>query len=415
MRPGRTTWETVKRDRGRVDSGNLNELLSSAVEQSPAVRAARARYRAALEAISPAGTPPRPMLSYTFLPLPVETRVGPNEHRVALQQKLPSPITLLAEASTARAVANADRAALDRAVLEVGARVKALAAEVHYHQRAQVALTASLQVAEALSALGTRRLGAGQSSLYDVSRARSQLEQLRYDRVRFAELLRESTARLNAVLDRPPAAPLPPLPAWQLSDGELAAEALYDRALTSSPELQRTDHRIRAQMARVTGARGRWFPDLTLGVQLMVNGPASAPVQNSGQEALGVTVGLSLPLWVLADGAAVRQQEALLESMVADKRSQVMALLADVDQALVALRSARRLVRLYDETLVPQAQQALGNATAWEQAGAAPLSDLLEARATLYRFQLSRERAWADAVQAEARLERLLGGPLEAR
>ena len=56
--------------------------------------------------------------------------------------------------------------------------------------------------------------------------------------------------------------------------------------------------------------------------------------------------------------------------------------------------------------------EAMADADAWQRSGVAGFTDFLEARATLYRFGLARERAFADAVQAEARLELLIGGSL---
>ena len=90
----------------------------------------------------------------------------------------------------------------------------------------------------------------------------------------------------------------------------------------------------------------------------------------------------------------------------------MLGLLADLDDGLYRLRNARRLVTLYDGTLLPQARQALSDSEAWQRSGVGGFTDYLEARATLYRFTLARERAAADASQAEAQLERLVGAPL---
>ncbi|MFT5433946.1 MAG: hypothetical protein ACI9OJ_004658, partial [Myxococcota bacterium] len=91
LKPGQTTWKSIDRGRQSDTADPLNVLVARALRSHPSIAASRARWQAAIEAVAPAGTLPRPVLSWTWLPLPVETRVGPNEHRLALQQKVPSP------------------------------------------------------------------------------------------------------------------------------------------------------------------------------------------------------------------------------------------------------------------------------------------------------------------------------------
>ncbi len=192
-----------------------------------------------------------------------------------------------------------------------------------------------------------------------------------------------------------------------------AVETLYERALRSEPDLLGMDSGIRAAAAGVSAARGRWFPNLTLGVQLMINGPAAAPgLADSGRDALGVTVGLDLPLWFGAEAARVNGAQATLRQAVHRKRDHVNTLLADVKDAYYRLGNANRLMTLYDTTLLPEARKAMADAQAWNRTSVGSFTDFLEARTTFYRFSLARERAAADAVQSEARLERLVGGAL---
>lgn len=415
LRPGQTTWAEWQAGTARPQNEplptNLNALLQSAVERSPRVRAAKQAWIAAIEQVGGAGLPPRPQLIYTALPLPVETRVGPNEHRVALQQKIPSIPALAAQHDAAVAQASALEQAWVKVVLDVVLEVKTLSAEVRYLQQALGLLDASEGLAKQLVAAARTSHEADRATLYDLSKAQAQLAQLGFDRIRFKELLEAAEGRLNAALDADIGRKLPPLGAWPWSPIAPTVEALYEAALLKDPGVKGRDAAIRREMAGVRMAWGALFPDLTVGVTWMVNGEAVMDgVADSGKDALGITVGLSLPLWGGAEKARIGAAEARLDSEVLAKRAHINDLLASIKDEYLRVRNAQRLVQLYDTTLMPEAQRAMEDAEVKRVANAGTFTDLLEARNTLHRYALARERAYADAVMAQARLERLVGG-----
>lgn len=421
LRPGATTWDALAAARASDDhtSGGehgpalpptLDGILSRAIERNPDVRGSRQAWRAAIGAVASAGVLPNPRVGYTYLPQPVETRVGPNEHRIALTQVIPSPVRLVAQHQAAVARVGSARYRHEATVLRVLADVKGAAAEVRYLQRSLAAVSSSEQVVQELAGAAAERYGTSRGLLFDVNKARSQLAQLGYDRVRFAELLAAARARLNALLDRDPRAPVPMLAAWPRAQLPPSLEALYRRALEHEPGLRALDAQIEERMAGVTDARGRFVPNISLSVQYLVNGQVRPT--DTGDDAVGLTIGLELPLWFGSDAGRVDQAEAELARSVESKRAHINRLLAEVEAGLYRLRNARRLVALYDKTLLPEATQAIADAEAWFKEDVGGFTDFLEARATWYRFVLARERADADRAQAEAALERRLGEAL---
>jgi outer membrane protein TolC len=90
-----------------------------------------------------------------------------------------------------------------------------------------------------------------------------------------------------------------------------------------------------------------------------------------------------------------------------------LQLRADLAKAYFSLSNSSRLVRLYRDTLIPQARQALQSAEELHRKGEMNLSGLLETTATVHNFELARLRATADYYQNVARIERLLGTAFE--
>ncbi len=430
LQPGRTTVASLRApraaaraegasaDRDQAPLGaDLHALVTRLLQRSPAVAASRARAKAAIERVPQASTLPRPTLRYTYLPWPVETRVGPTEHRVQLTQAIPFPTKLAARDSAARALARAAAAEHDRVVRDQLTKLKVAWADYYYVVQALHAVTQNEALARRLSELAGTRYAQGRGALFDVSKAQSQLAQLGYDRLRLTEQREVVVARLNALLGRPAQAPIEAPASLPYLEVHMSRDALLAVALAHQQELKALDERIRAAQARVREAAASWLPDLGVGVQWSLNGPArvapggSAPA-DSGQDALGVTVSLSLPLWFGDQAARVAEAKARRTAALGAKAAHLDDLQAQLADALFKERDARRLRTLYDEELLPQARRALETSEQWYRAEPARFADFLEARGVFYSFSLARARAVADQFQAVARLEQLVGAPL---
>lgn len=418
LAPHATTWRSLQEktpgsgDRMASDFAfpdTFRKLLDVALERSAAVRAARQGWRGQIERVGIAGSLPDPKVSYTWLPDPVETRVGPNESRIGITQAIPSLPGLFAQHSGAVARARAAQAGYDAAVLATLSKLKSTVAQTRYLQQAVKIVDANLLIAKELASAAAKGY-ADRGSLFDASKARAQLAQLEYDRVRFQELLSASAARLNAILDRSPKAPVPVLDAWPTSPIPQQLETLYEIALKNEPKLKSLDAQLESQMAAISEAQSKFFPDIQVGVQYMANGEARMPgVEDSGKDSMGVTVGLRIPLWFGKHLSRVSAAEADLAKGVELKRGHVNGLLADIESTFYRLRNAARLLALYDTTLLPEAKQVMAESEAWQREGIGGYTDFLEARATYYQFSLTREKAAADRVKAEAALETLIG------
>ena len=73
-----------------LDEGSsLNDYLAYAALNNPQLEAAFNRWKAALEMVSQAHTLPDPRFNYGYFIQEVETRVGPQEHRVGISQMFP--------------------------------------------------------------------------------------------------------------------------------------------------------------------------------------------------------------------------------------------------------------------------------------------------------------------------------------
>ena len=79
----------------------LTQALHAVSESSPGALAARAEYRAKVDATGVAGALPNPNVAYTYFVEPIQTRAGDQTHRVDVTQVVPSVFALHAASEAA--------------------------------------------------------------------------------------------------------------------------------------------------------------------------------------------------------------------------------------------------------------------------------------------------------------------------
>jgi outer membrane protein TolC len=219
------------------------------------------------------------------------------------------------------------------------------------------------------------------------------------------EKLPAGRARVNALLNRPPDAELgrpaagdslPALPI--LTD----IDALRERAVAEQPMLRMKERAIARDELRARLARKEGLPDFMLsgGVMLMKDEP----------DAWMGMVGMTLPIWRGTKVAPVRREaEAGLASSRAERERAENEVLLMVSEAWTMGAAARTMMRLYADSVLPQAEQAVASARAAYATSRASFLDLLDAQRSLLQFRLAYEEAVTEYLKSRADLALAVG------
>lgn len=387
--------------RAPLPDGSLASYVRYAAAESPGLRAAYDRWRAAALRIDPARRPPDPTVMYGFY-------FGPNMHRASVSQELPWPARLgaAADAQSMRALAAQRRfeAQLLAVRMEV-ARAYWRLWEVRASRSVQREQQALLG---ALSEAVRGRVEVGQATLADLAQidlARSRLDDADQ---RLAEEERAREAALRAVIGAPAGAAMatteaPPEPVLPAEDtAALAAEARehpYVRAFLAMSE---------ASGAEARAVEAERFPRLRVSVEAMIDHERGSGAQ-SPMEGVIASVGLSIPLWQDAYASAQRAAEADADADRADAQAAGDAAVAELEQALSSVRDSHRRTRLYEGTLLPQAQSAYESVIGAYVTGRGSIAQTSLAQRDLLELALELVRARAEHGAAWARLDRAVG------
>jgi outer membrane protein TolC len=394
---------------------DLAELIRAAARQNPRLGAARNRWLAARARPTQASALPDPMLTYTEMLEPIQTRVGPLERTVQLTQPIPFPGKLSAAGAIASEQARVKELEYHIALRDVVAEIKVSYAELVYLHRAiaiveQNQRLASL-LAEKAAAAYAKQDGEEKDTLtlFDTLKAQSSLAQLAYDKITLEELLAAEGVKLNSLLSRRPewAVGVPrPLAFHPLAASQ---EDLFRIARARRQEIQAAVHKIRGAQHGERLARLSQVPDFSVGVQYSFIGDAAGPVAGTGDDAVGLHFGITLPIWGHKNRARMEEARHLARAACYERTAATDDVMARISKVYFRLQNAERLVRLYDHSLIPQAEQALRVAEQWHDTGRDTYGRLLEARMVWLNFQLASQRALVDYEQMVARLEQLVG------
>ncbi len=413
--PGRRGWPTADVDLPGLDDGSsLENYLQYAALNNPGLEASFEKWKAALARVPQVTALPEPQLTYSHFIEEVETRVGPQERKVALVQRFPwfGKLRLRGEAADEQARVTWQRFQADK--LKLFHRVKSAYAE-YYHLKRAVAITEeNLTLLRHLERVARTKFRTGIASHADVVRAQVELGKLE-DRLRALRDLRgPRAAALNAALGRPAGAELPWPDDLPPLEAEISDARLSRLVKTANPELAALRSEIAKHQRNVELAGREYYPDFGLGLSYIDTGGARMPgVSDSGKDPLVFMLSLELPLWRSKYRAAEEQARSNVRrtrKTLTDRMNQIES---EVRLTAYELRDARRKEHLFRNTLIPKATESLKTTETAFKAGEADFLSLLDSQRQLLAFELELERARADQLAALGKLEMLVGRELE--
>jgi cobalt-zinc-cadmium efflux system outer membrane protein len=396
---------------------SLPDLLEFAYLSNPSITASKESWQIFIENYKIGKSYPDPQLMTTYFPSPIETRLGPQDWNLTLSQAIPFPGTLSQKGKVLEADVNIAKLKLDKSIKAMVTQVSTAYYELVYIHKAIAIARANLDLNLSLSKISENAYAQDKALFYDVSRAQAQTAQIQYDILLIQELEQTQKVSINSLLDRDPNAKLgratglaPRNPVYSLNE-------IYELAMIHQEDILIADETIEKSNETIRLSKFETLPSFKLGLFYAGIGQPDVanPPSNAGDDALGVQLGLNLPLWFGKNRSRTSKDLAGKEKAKADKRSTSNRIKAQISRLWFKLQNSKRLMTLYENELIPKALASVQTAETWFQEGEGNFSDFLEIQATAYNFQLSLARARADYSQTLVRLEQLAGVILDRK
>ena len=391
----------------------LPNLIRVAVARSPRVRTAKARWQATIEQYPQATALPDPMFMYGYFLRSVETRVGPQRHRVSFSQTFPYPGTLDAAGEVVKKAIEIEQVRYEQVLRNLIVELKLSYHELAYLERAVQLTRQNQELVASILAIATARYAEGKSTLNDVLKAQSQLAQLEYDRILLEELQSVEHANINGILSVPSTTALGATMPVAYEPLDVSLADIEKQALSKRQELRIAGLMSEKAAKGIALAELQTKPMFQLNLMTIETGDAlmfDAP--GSGKNPVSIGFGVTIPWSSLKNSSKVREAQQNHEVLTASKRTLEDETKISLRKVYFRLENAHRLVELYENALIPQAEAAIEVAETWHQEGPKSIAGFLETQGVWLNFNLARSRAIADYQQNLARLEQLVGGKI---
>ncbi|MBN1436818.1 MAG: TolC family protein [Sedimentisphaerales bacterium] len=396
------------------ENAALEDYLAYASAHNAAIGAAYNRWQSAAARIGPAGTLPDPRFTYRYYIEQVETRVGAQRQSFELAQTLPRWGSLDLQTAAAEEAALAQRERYQDVRTQQLSEVKQAYYECYYLAREIEITQRNVELLEHLEAVVRTNYEAAAESyasfvrvMIDRSRLEQRLATLEDSRSVF-------TARLNAAMNRGLDEPIawPTNIAADVEDVYMNEATLAQLLSTSNRQLQAQEHEIARADRQIDLAQQNYWPELTVGVNYIdtaeVSGNMNRPA-DSGNDPIIAMVSMNIPLWRDRVNEQVRGARA---DHMAQLHGQVQLrneLQARLQRLIYQYQDAERRFVLYQDRLIPLAQQSWCTTETQLRTDLASLDDLIDIERMLLEFQLARERALVDKAKYLAEIEVMIG------
>ena len=389
---------------------SLTEVTRFVLENNPAIKEAEHRWRAAIQRAHQAYAWDDPRVAgesrvRRFVDVPPNAFM---DQTLSIEQLIPITGKNLVRGRTAAAEAFSTFQEARRAQLDVIAKARGT-----YFQLANAYdqldinnknLTSLKQIAD----ISRSRYEAGLETAANALIAETDYSKLQETRRDLERNLSDAQSQLNTVMNRDAFAPLGPPAGATISATELSASRLRAITLAQRPEVQMARAKIDGEKSKLQLAHRAWIPDPAVNIKGQRYNDAAEAVSE-------LDAGLSFTIpWVNPSkySAAVRESRANLaaaEQGLEREQKEALRLLRD---QLAKIETFHHHVELFDDKLVPQAQQAFEATRLSYESGKATFLDWISAQRNLRDIEAMGREHLTHYQVAVAELEAVIGADI---
>ncbi|MDD5558165.1 TolC family protein [Candidatus Methylomirabilis sp.] len=389
----------------------LQPLVQEALAANPEIRAEERKWDAARERPSQEGSLDDPMLSFEIENLPTRsfgfTQDDMTMKKLSISQALPFFGKLDLRSEVAQREANAIGLVYRDKRNEIVRRVKEVFYGLYAIDRSLEIIEKNRELLREFVKIAETKYSVGKGIQQDVLKAQVELSKLLDEQIRLEQSRQAAGARLNAILNQPPQAPLGRTE--EVAKGELPMELaeLQARAVENRPLLKGLQEEIERSKAANALARKRYFPDLTMSLGYAFR-EDSAIVRRSDFFSAGFSINIPLYFRTKQD-RQVAETSALINSAREQHQAAKNEVVSMVKELVADIEKGHKLIDLLETGLIPQARLSLDSAVAGYQVGKVDFLTLLDSRLTLFNFEKEYYRTLGEYQTSLAKLEWVVG------
>ncbi len=377
--------------------------------RSPVVIAARSHWQAQTKVPIQAATLPDPQVSLQHFtvgsPQPFSGYESSDFYYTGfgVSQDIPGPGKLRLQKSEAEKEAEYSKHRYEAAGRAVEEKVRELYYELFYHAKTLAILDRNQDELQQIQKIAETRYRLGQGLQQDLIKAQLQTTELLKEHAMHHQEEDQEQLQLKQVLGRDPDSRNIDIGDVEITQLQLDSSLLAQLADSGSPDLA-ADRAMEARSAEALKlAHQGYWPDFTVGYSYEKTGPGF-------NDYYMWSLGAKVPLYFWRKQTPAIEQAALeAESARAQVRATQLQVSSDGEGSLIAMRTAERILSIYRDGLIPQAETSQASAMAAYRVGKVDFQTLLSSVLDLQNLRQEYYRSLADHEIAVAKLEQVIG------
>lgn len=389
----------------------LRALVDEGLSRSPVVLAARSHWQAQTKVPIQAATLPDPQVSLQHFtagsPQPFAGYESSDFYYTGfgVSQDIPGPGKLRLQRSEAEKDAEYARHRYEAGEREVEEKVKEIYFELFYHAKTLAILERNQDELQQIRQIAEARYRLGQGLQQDLIKAQLQTTEILKEHAMHHQEEDQEQLELKQLLGRDPDSRNIEIGEVEPTHPQFDLSQLARLAGSGSPDLA-ADRAMGARSAEALklAYRGYW-PDFTVGYAYEKTGPGF-------RDYYMLNLGAKVPLYFWRKQTPAIEQAALeAESARERTRATQLRVSSEAESSLVAMRTAERIMSIYRDGLIPQAETSRSSAMAAYRVGKVDFQTLLTSVLDLRDLRQEYYRSVADHEIAIAKIQQVIGDP----
>ena len=380
------------------------QLVEAVLKRNADIPAMQAAWQAAQARIEQASAFDDPRLSYQIAPQTLGQNNVDFGQKFSISQRLPWSGKRGLRADVTRFEADASHEGVNRARLRLTEATQRSYADWYFVHAALRINRINQSLLVEFQNIAQIKYAAGRTSKQDVLRAEVEATLLEHRNIVLERQRREVLSRINTLLQRLPDKPLPEPGGLSKVITLPSINTMRQQALKNHPDLRALQARILASRRRQALSERDFYPDVTVSV-------GYNSLWNQDEKRLMVGASINIPLRGKRN-AATDETRAQTLRLDADQKTKVAKILDAVQRAYEQVRENEHVLKLYQNRLLPLAEENLAAAQSEYESGSGGFLDLISAEKNRIQTHLQLEQARADYHRRLATLKYTIGGPL---
>lgn len=390
----------------------LNQLIKSAMQNNASLKSKKLAWQSLIQKYPQAIALNDPRISYSKAIRPIETRLGSQNHVLSLNQRIPYPGKLDLKGEIVWSEIKMAKVSYNKTSRDLVVKIKKSFHELVYLENAIQLSLKNKKLLETINHISTADYASNTSTLNDIAKAQSQYAQVSYDVQLLKELRSTEKTRINTLLNRHPEQAFR-IHYYTRKPTKLAHSLirLYQWA-EGNEALLIANLAIEKRAGEKKLASYTDLPDFDIGLRYNQIGSGLSGLSNIDNDGLSVSVSINIPLNFEKNNAVKEQARLNQLKSIEDKKVIRHSLRNNIKGIYFKLNNSYRLITLYGDNLIPQANRAMQISQLQYRQNKGSIANYLTTQSTWLNFQLAYQRAIADYAKNLAEMEKLTGRSL---